>query len=593
MLLKFWLNKPKAFAKVWQERGLISAIRDSVNYLKWLQRDRSQYLNWIKAQQLTASEIVRVRREIEQWDNAPTFSILVPVYNTRPKLLKKAIESVRSQLYPHWQLYLADDCSPSQATQRVLKQYAEEDSRIHVIFLENNGGISKATNAALAAATGDYIALLDHDDELAINALYENAQIIRQHPEADILYSDEDKITESGRRRDPFFKPDWSPEYFQGCMYTCHLGVYRTSLVRQMGGFRSEFDGAQDWDLMLRLTEQSQQVYHIPKVLYHWRLTATSVTAGAEVKEWAYDAAQRALTDMTQRSAYPGHVEELQDAGFYRVRRHLVDQPLVSIIIPSAGTPMPEGDRAHLDNCLESLVTRSTYPNIELVVVDGYDLPPQVLAKVKEVGVNLVRCDEPFNFSMRVNLGVSQSHGDIVVLLNDDVEILTPDWIEAMLELAQQPAIGAVGSKLYFPTGNIQHAGVVLLHGNPGHVLYDGEGDEPGYFFSNLVTRNYLCVTGACLMLRRSVFDEVGGMDEFFPLNYNDVDFCLKLHKFGYRNVFTPFAELIHHESASRPRGVTTEELTNLKDRWMPYLKSIGGDPYYNPNLRLDGSFLL
>lgn len=588
MSLKFWLNKPLAFTKVWQERGLRSAVYDSLKYILWTGKrlqGKRRYINWLAAQQLSPEDTLKVQADVETWDQAPTFSILVPVYNIKPALLIQAVESVRSQVYPHWQLLLADDCSPSPETRTALKQYVGVDERIHVIFLSQNGGISAATNAALEQATGDYIALLDHDDEMTTGALYENAKVIRQQPDVDILYSDEDKITPQGQYVAPFFKPDWSPDYFHGCMYTCHLGVYRTALVREIGGFRSAYDGAQDWDLMLRLSEKTQRIHHIPQILYHWRITETSVTSGAEAKPWAYEAAKRALTDMTQRSPYPGYVEETSEIGFYRVRRELVQQPLVSIIIPSAGTPMVDGSRSHLENCLESVVKKSTYPNIELIVVDGYDIPPDTLDKVKEFGVELVRCDEPFNFSRRINAGVAHSQGDIVLLLNDDIEVITPDWIESMLELAQQSAIGAVGAKLLFPDNLVQHAGVIIIDGRPGHAFYQLQSDHPGYYCATKINRNYLCVTGACLMLRRSAFDEVNGLDDVFPLSYNDVDFCLKLHQAGYRNVCTPFAQLIHHGSASRDAAVMPEELATFQDRWQTYLDGLGSDPYYNPNL--------
>ncbi|MEM9117958.1 MAG: glycosyltransferase [Cyanobacteria bacterium P01_F01_bin.56] len=596
MSLKFWLKKPLAFAEVWQERGFRRAVYASLRYVFWPGRHiqaQRRYEHWFAAQQLSAEAVQQVRAEVNTWEQAPTFSVLVPVYNIQPSLLIQAIESVRSQAYPHWQLILADDCSPSPETRAALEQYVGVDERIQVLFLPQNGGISAATNAALEQATGDYIALLDHDDEMTMGALYENAKVICQQPDVDILYSDEDKITPKGQYTAPFFKPDWSPDYFHGCMYTCHLGVYRTALVCNIGGFRSAYDGAQDWDLMLRLSEKTQRIHHIPKILYHWRITATSVTSGAEVKPWAYEAAQRALTDMTLRSPYPGKAEETSQIGFYRVRRQLVEHPLVSIVIPSAGTPMADGRRSHLENCLASIVKKSTYPHIELVVVDGYDIPPDTLNKVKDVGVELVRCDEPFNFSRRINAGVAHSRGEIVLLLNDDIEVMTPDWIEAMLELAQQPEIGAVGAKLYFPNNRIQHAGVIILDGRPGHAFYELESDDRGYYCATVVNRNYLCVTGACLMLRRSAFDEVNGLDDIFPLSYNDVDFCLKLHEAGYRNVCTPFAQLIHHGSASRDAAVMPEELATFQHRWQDYLHSLGGDPYYNRNLdQTHASFL-
>lgn len=590
MVVEFAQTKARAFTRAVEELGWRGALYVSLRYFWRLYKNRVSYLNWVKAQQPSPARLDQIRLEIAAWETPPTFSVLVPVYNPKPELLRRAIASVQRQVYPHWQLCLVDDGSPAAEVPALLRQIAQADARIQVMLLAKNQGISAASNAALAMATGDYIALLDHDDELAIDALYENARVIRQRPDLDILYSDEDKITEAGKRSDPFFKPHWSPDYFHACMYTCHLGVYRTALVRQVGGFRPEFDGAQDWDLMLRLVEQTNRIFHIPKVLYHWRLTPASVTAGAEAKPWAYTAAQNALTAMVQRSPYPGHVEALPEAGFYRVRRDLTHQPLVSVIIPTAGALMAGGGLSHVENCLGCIRDRTTYPNLELVVVDGFDIPDDILDRIKALDITLVRCGEPFNFSMRINWGVRHSQGEVLLLLNDDVEVQTPDWIEALLELAQQQEIGAVGGKLMFPTGRIQHAGVVILDGNPGHAFYDAAGFHRGYFCSNIVNRNYLGVTGACLMVRRAVFDQVGGMDESLPLNYNDVDFCLKLHQAGYRNVFTPFAQLIHHESASRQRGVRPGELETLHQRWLPYLESQGGDPYYNINLCQENS---
>jgi GT2 family glycosyltransferase len=590
MRLQFWLNKLSTFARIYRNQGLSSAIKKSARYLKRLilHPETIQTDEWLQRHRLTPQEIAAARADIASWSGfLPTFSVLVPVYNTKPALLRKAIESVKAQVYPHWQLYLVDDCSPSGRARKVMRKYAKQDDRIQTIYLPVNSGISKATNAALEYVSSDYIALLDHDDELEVNALYENAKVIRQHPETDVLYSDEDYMSEFGYRSDPFFKPDWSPEYFYGCMYTCHLGVYRTELVNQIGGFRPEYDGAQDWDLMLRASEKTSHIRHIPKILYHWRITKTSVTANSDVKPWAHDSSYRALTDMLSRSAYPGHVESVPNyPGTYRVRRTLLTRPLISIVIPSAGKLRPDGKSTHLETCLESIARLSTYTHYEIVLVDGYDIPPEVLDRVKSFGVKLIRSADPFNYSARVNLGVSHSQGDMLLLLNDDVEVLSPDWLEGMLELAQQDEIGAVGPKLLFPNGNIQHAGVVLVHGNPGHAFYNASGENHGYFLSNVINRNYLCVTGACLMVSRHVFDEVGGLDEILPLNFNDVDFCLKIHKAGYRNVCIPFVELIHHESATREAVVLAEEINLLHARWLDYLNGLGGDPYYNPNFK-------
>lgn len=589
MVIDFWQTKRRAFARTLQEQGFWEALYQVLYYPWRIYNKRRSYARWLATHRLSATAIAQAQATVKTWEQPPIFSVLVPIYNPDPALLKRAIESVRQQIYPHWQLCLVDDGSPDPVVQQVLQTYAGVDERIRLQYLSENQGISEATNQAFAIATGDYIALLDHDDELSVDALYENALIIRQHPEVDVLYSDEDKITETGKRFQPFFKPDWSPDYFHATMYTCHLTVYRTALVRAVGGMRSAFNGSQDWDLMLRIVEKTQQIYHIPKVLYHWRVTSVSAAAGGTAKPWAYEAGKRALEAMLQRSAYAGWVESLQPLGLYRVHRQLAEYPLISIIIPSAGTLRADG-QAHLVHCLKSIAQRSTYPNIELVVVDGFDIPQTVLEQIKAFSVQLVHCDRPFNFSMRINWGVQRSRGKVLLLLNDDVEVLAADWLESMLKLAQLPGVGAVGAKLLFPNGHLQHVGVVLPNGNPGHVFYDVAGDHPGYFGSNLVNRNYLAVTGACLMVQRSRFEQVNGLDEAFPLNYNDVDFCLKLHQAGYRNVVTPFAELVHHESASRQPKVLPAELAALRDRWLPYLTTLGGDPYYNINLNQAGA---
>jgi GT2 family glycosyltransferase len=475
----------------------------------------------------------------------------------------------------------------------ILAEYASNNPKIKVVFRKENGNISAASNSAIQIATGDYLALLDHDDELTPDALYEVAQLIHQDPCVDFIYSDEDKIDQNGKRLDPFFKPDWSPDYFYACMYTCHLGVYRKSLIDQIGGFRSDYDGAQDYDLVLRVTEQTNNIRHIPKVLYSWRIVPTSTAMSGDAKPWAYVAAKRALEEMLRRSNYPGRVEEGERLGFFRVRRNIIGNPLVSIVIPSAGKSIEfDGKKTVLlEQCIRSIRELSSYQNIELIVVDGCDLSDGILENIKGDDLRLVRCDRPFNYSMRMNWGVKEAQGEFILCLNDDIEVISPDWIESMLQFAQQKEIGAVGAKLLFPNHKIQHNGVVVLNGNPGHVFYGYDQEHPGYFLSNIVNRNYIAVTGACLMIRKSLYEEVRGFDEFFPLNYNDVDFCLRLHQAGYRNVVTPYAQLYHYESMTREKGLQPKEWNNFNHRWREYLTSLGGDPYYSSYLSDDGNF--
>jgi GT2 family glycosyltransferase len=568
---------------------------EALNYVPKSLADTEKYTDyqeWVEKNRLTAQDIELAREQIATWQIHPKFSVIMPVYNEEGQWLEKAIESVLNQIYPMWELCIADDASTQPHIRSILNRYSQLDSRIKVVFRPENGNITAASNSALELATGDYIALLDHDDELAIDALFENAKLINQHHYADFIYSNQDKIDTQGNRFAPIFKPCWSPEYFYSCMYTCHLGVYRTSLIREIGGFRSEYDGSQDYDLVLQLVEKTKNIYNIPKVLYHWRTIPSSVASGdAQAKPWAYTAARKALQAMIDRSPYPGYVEETSFSGFYRVRRDIIGEPLISIIIPSAGTRIftPVGEVCLLENCIRSINQHSTYRNYEIIVVDGYDIPESSLEAISNdesyrgcasPDLQIVRTREPFNFSMRINIGVAKARGKFLLLLNDDTQVLTPDWMESMLELAQQKDIGAVGAKLSFPDKKIQHVGVVINEGNPGHVFYGHNGEGRGYYNSNITIRNYIAVTGACLMMRLEVFQEIGGLDEEFPLNYNDVDLCLKAHQAGYRNVVTPFAQLVHYESASRPRGVQPEELSKFKEKWHIYLKTLGGDPY-------------
>lgn len=572
---------------LWHKQGtqrlLVYLYQRTVS--RW--KNKISYQRWIIKNDLTKKDIAEVHRQLEEWDLHPKFSVIMPVYNVEAELLEKAIESVRNQIYPEWELCIADDASPKAHIRSVLTYYSKLDPRIKVVFRTENGHISAASNSALELATGDYIALLDHDDELAIDALFENAKLINSHPDADFIYSDEDKIDTKGNRFAPCFKPDWSPEYFYATMYTCHLGVYRTSIIREIGGFRSEYDGSQDYDLGLRVVEKAENIYHIPKILYHWRTIPTSAASGSQAKPWAYIAGQKALQAMLERSPYPGRVEETANPGIYRVRRDIIGQPLISIIIPSAGTTIntPKGSLCILENCIHSIQQLSTYRNYEIIVVDGYDIPEATLQAISAPNLHLVRCAEPFNFSARINKGAVKAKGEFLLLLNDDTEVITSDWLKSMLELAQQKKIGAVGAKLFFLNGTIQHVGVMIIDGNPIHAFYGFEGEHPGYFCSNIVNRNYLAVTGACLMMRQELFQQLGGLDEDLSLNYNDVDLCLKAYKAGYRNVVTPLAQLIHYESASRQKGLKPRELEQLNHKWKEDFKTWGKDPYYNLNL--------
>jgi GT2 family glycosyltransferase len=426
-----------------------------------------------------------------------------------------------------------------------LEEYARRDSRIKVVFRSERGNISAASNSALELASGEYLALLDNDDELAEQALFRVAKAIIADRTLDLIYSDEDKLEPDGRHVDPFFKPDWSPEYFLTCMYTCHLGVYRTALVRELGGFRSDFDSAQDYDLALRIVARSNRVGHIPDVLYHWRKLPNSTARSHRAKPQAFGTACRALAGYLNAKGQPGRIEPGPFAGLHRVRFSIIGRPKVSIIIPTASRParIRGQDTTFVGHCVQSIRRATHYSNYEIITVDNDDMPLELQQELDRWNVRRVSFTDEFNLASKMNLGAAKADGDHLLFLNDDTEIITPDWLECMLEYSQQPGIGAVGVKLLFPDGRIQHVGVVLLDGDPCHPYYANGGTEMGYWAGNYLTRNTSAVTGACLMTPADLFHELGGFDEGFPLNYNDVDYCLRVLGNGKRVVLKPYAQ--------------------------------------------------
>jgi GT2 family glycosyltransferase len=534
--------------------------------------------------------VAEARAAINRMQSRPLFSFVVPVYNVAEIWLRRCLDSVLKQRYPHWELCIANDASSEPHIRPLLEEYRNKDKRIKVVHCEERGHISAASNAALSLAQGDFIALLDHDDEITEDALFEIARALDLDPSADMVYSDEDKIDEDNFCSDPFFKPDWSPEYFLTCMYTCHLGVYRTALVRECGGFRRDVTGAQDYDLALRIVSRTNRVIHVPKVLYHWRTLPQSTASGGDAKSYAYSAAQRALRSYLKETGIQAEVLPGPREGFHRILYEIRGEPRVSIVIPTAGrTAKLRGMKVNLvQNCVMSILGKSSWRNFEIIVIDNGDLDSEVSAFLDSSGISRLTYSAPtFNLAEKINLGCDLASGDHLVLLNDDVEVITPDWIENMLQYSQQPEIGAVGAKLLFPNGRIQHAGVVILGGCPGHPYHNHPEEEVGYYLSVQLPRNYLAVTGACMMTKTSLFREMKGFDPAFPLNYNDVDYCLRVHERGLRVVYTPYAELFHYESMSKegPGSVNPEELSRFQSRWVEkyYL-----DPYYNPNLPLD-----
>jgi GT2 family glycosyltransferase len=602
LLELFW--PPRAHSNIKKVRRVIAEgglgeLPDQIKaYLRWVAvRSRlypedpdARYALWIRRHEpqpgtlrgqitlrLSALEARRLRYR-------PRFSIVMPVFNPRLEDCRAAVESVRAQCYPEWELCIADDGSTDPAVRHLLEDYAAHDPRIKVKFLGERRGIAGASNAALGLATGDFVAFLDHDDELAPWALYEVARALNAEPDLDVIYSDEDKLDEQGRRTEPFFKPEFSPETLLSMNYIGHLLVIRRRLVEAVGGFRVGFDGSQDHDLVLRVTERTSRVRRIPKVLYHWRKAEGSAARDPAAKPFAAEAGVRAVEDALRRRGFSGTVEPVL-TGLYRIRRNLRDIPLVSIIVPTR-------DQADiLKRCVRSIFNKSTYRNWELLVIDNQSREPETLEFFAEISrlpnVRILKYNAPFNFAKINNLGAAEARGDVLLFLNNDVEVVTPSWLEELLGFALQPEIGAVGAKLLLPDGRIQHGGVVLgLSGGADHAFYGLPADHPGYFRLAMVARNCSAVTAACLMTRREVFEKVGGFDPVLHVAFNDVDLCLRILAAGYRVVWTPFAVLYHYESTTRRKAHPVENTRYLLKKWGDRIRR--GDPYYNPNLALD-----
>ena len=544
----------------------------------------SDYDRWIAEFETRNAALIQLK--LRQFAENPLVSILVPVYRTPLYILKRTIESVTKQSYSKWELCIADDCSQSPEIQALLADYVSRDNRIRVNFLPANGGISHASNAALEMSRGDFVALLDHDDELAQDALYHMVEAINLQSDVDLLYSDEDKIDEKGRRYDPFFKPDWSPDLLLSENYICHLLVVRRSHLNQAGGFRSAFDGSQDYDLVLRLTSNNARIVHIPRVLYHWRSLPESTAASSDRKGFAAPAAQRAIQEELDRRGIAAKVVSGSIPGRWRVRYLLTEEPLVSIIIPSGGKIDPLRDN------LTNLFGKTEYLNYEVVVIDNsreadtqklveqWPDPPRPLRYIDWR-------NRPFNYSVINNEAARHCQSPILLFLNDDTSVINPGWLQALVELAARPEVGVVGAKLLYPTGNIQHAGVVMgLFDNCGHAFKGLAGDQQHYFDLPDVIRNVSAVTGACLMTRSEVFHAVGGFDEqSFAVAFNDIDLCLKIGHKGYRVLYTPHALLYHHEAFSKTVKDLMphpDEVAAMRVKWKDVIEA---DPFYSPNL--------
>lgn len=554
---------------------------------------QARYLSWIDDYDtIDQAATLALRERMAKLDFTPKIAVIMPVFNPDMVWLREAVESVRRQIYPHWELCIADDASPSPEVKQFLSELAKQDSRIKLVYRSSNGHISACTNSAAELVTAPYISFLDQDDILREHALLLVAESIARYPGARLIYSDEDKIDEKGRRCEPHFKPDWNPELLLAQNYISHLTVIDTSLFRENEGLRAGLEGAQDHDLMLRCTKslRPREIVHIPHVLYHWRRHAGSTSSGeSHSKNYAATARLRAVRDRIESDGQKATVE-LSSLGWCRVQwKPPLPQPLVSIIIPTRNRLIL------LRNCIDSIVSRTTWKNYEVIVIDNGSDDEATLSYMKSISglarIRVIRDEREFNYSALNNMAARQASGEYIVLMNNDVEVITPAWLEEMVSLASRDGVGAVGAKLLYEDHSLQHGGIIIGIGEvAGHSHKGLPMGQAGYIGRAALLQEVSAVTGACLVVKASRFAEVNGLDEkSLAVAFNDVDFCLRLREKGYRNLWTPEARLLHLESASRGRDDSPEkrarfllEVDVMRERWG---KTLQWDFAYNPNL--------
>lgn len=556
---------------------------------------RNDYAKWIRLYDTPTEECRRAMQlRLEAFVSKPTVSVLMPTFNTKVEWLEEAIESVRRQLYPYWELCIADDASTDPSVLKALERYSALDSRIKVVYRSVNGHISAASNTALDMATGEWTALLDHDDVLSEYALFWVVDAINTKPNVRLIYSDEDKLNEAGERRDAYFKCDWNYDLFLSQNLISHLGVYSTQLLRDIGGFRTGFEGSQDWDIALRCIERfsAEQIHHVPRVLYHWRIHSNSTAAGQTAKPYAYVAAERALNEHLQRKGVSGRADFLSNLGSFRVR---YDAPALN---PKVSVVIPTRDRVDiLRQCITSVLGKTDYSNYEMLIIDNGSSDKETLRYLRKLKANarvrVLQDDQAFNFSALNNRAVREASGEFLLFLNNDTEVKSAEWLTEMLSIAAQPGVGAVGARLWYPDNTLQHGGVILgLGGIAGHGHLEAQSHNVGYFGRAALLQSLSAVTAACMLVRKSIFEQVGGFDESLKVAFNDVDLCLRIAQAGYRNVWTPYAELYHYESATRSyekapgqRERFQRESEYMRQRWASLLQN---DPAYSPNLTLE-----
>lgn len=552
------------------------------------------YQKWLPKHLPSKAELEHQRKEHFSWE--PTFSVVVPLYKTPEKYLRALVESLQAQTYGKWELCLSDGSGADSPIRELLKQLQKEESRIKVIDHQEKLQISENTNAAIEAATGEFVVFADHDDELTANALYECVKVLNEKPETEVLYSDEDKMTMDGHKFfQPHFKPDYNVDLLCTVNYICHLFVAKKTLIDEVGMLRREFDGAQDYDFIFRCVEHAgaEKIHHIPKILYHWRCHEDSTSENPESKLYAFDAGQRAVQAHYDRIGVKVEVSKGEFLGLYRTKFLRDYDPLISIIIPN---------KDHIDDlkrCIDSIEAKSTYTNYEYIIVENNSEEKETFAYYEQLEavnpkVHVVYYKGHFNYSAINNFGVQYAKGEYFLLLNNDTEIINDDCLEELLGYCTREDVGAVGARLYYEDDTIQHAGVVIGFGGiAGHCFVQQKRGFTGYCHRIICAQDYSAVTAACMMVKREAFEKVGGLSEELQVAFNDIDFCMKLRQAGYLIVYNPYAELYHYESKSRGLEDTPEkvarfnqEIATFEKRWPDILKN--GDPFYNPNLTLD-----
>lgn len=560
------------------------------HYLKYTRMnsliENKDYKKWM--QNCERIDIAQIQKEMSQFAYKPLFSICIPVYNVEEKWLEKCISSVENQYYENWQLCLADDCSTDIRVREVLKRYQQKDSRIQVIYRKENGHISRATNSALQIAKGEFIVLMDNDDEISRDALFEVVKLLQQHRDADVIYSDSDKITESEERVDPYFKPDYCPDTLLSYNYISHLGIYRKTLIDQVGGFRIGVEGSQDYDLLLRVTELTDRVYHIPKILYHWRIIEGSTASGVGQKNYAYLAGKKVLEDAVRRRGYHARVQLLEKILCYNMKFYPVEEHFYSIII------WFNGNLKTLNRCLKSIYKKTLENNFEIIVVSNkkiFQKEKQNFSKYKNVSA--VICDSKLNYSELNNQAVKKAKGDLLLFIDDNIEILSKNWLQFMAGEAERKEIGVIGVKILDIKNKVYHAGIAMgLSGVAGYIGCGKDKDDNGYMSCLSVRRNYMAVCGKCFMVRKKIFMEIKGFDKLLNEKYQDIDLCVRINEKGYQNIFLPDVLMKYTDYKKKDfmkSNVRKKDICRMQMKWG---KKIIFDPYYSQNFELNSSEL-